>query len=157
MLNTFDIASFAHLPAARAVFYKQLVAVVYEEILFRGVVLYVLLRAWGDTLPGIIGSVLLTAVLFALPHFVGIFIGVSRRAARMLVWETCIIAVWWGALVVWGGSIWLAVLLHLIPNVVVEVQGLSTPMVTPDTLAYRRILWFSIPLGVPGIGLLMRA
>ncbi len=42
-------------------------------------------------------------------------------------------------------------------NVVVEVQGLSTPMVTPDTLAYRRILWFSIPLGVLGIGLLILA
>jgi membrane protease YdiL (CAAX protease family) len=153
---TFDIASFAHLPAARAIFYKQLVAVVYEEILFRGVVLYVLIRVWSGTRSGIIGSVLLAAVLFALPHIVGIFIGLSRRAALMLVLETCIIAVWWGALVVWGGSVWLAVLLHLIPNLVVEVQGLSTPMVTPDTLAYRRILWFSIPLGVLGIGLLMR-
>jgi len=154
---TFDITSFAQLPAARAVVYKQLIAVIYEEILFRGVILYVLVSAWGHTQLGIIGSVFLTAVLFALPHFVGIFLGLSRRATLMLVLETCIIAVWWGALVVWGGSIWPAVLLHLIPNIVVEVQGLSTPMVTPDTLAYRRILWFSIPLGIPGIGLLVHA
>jgi membrane protease YdiL (CAAX protease family) len=101
-----------------------------------------------------IGSVVLTAVLFAVPHIVAVFMGVPLSAALILVVETCIIAVWWGALVLWGGSIWPAVLLHFVVNVVVTVQGLTVPMLTLDTLAYRRILWFSIPLGVIGIGLL---
>jgi hypothetical protein len=38
-----------------------------------------------------------------------------------------------------------------------QVQGFTVPMVEPDVLAYRRILWFSIPLGALGIGLLVRA
>jgi membrane protease YdiL (CAAX protease family) len=153
----FDVSSFIRLPAARTVVLTQFVYVLHEEILFRGVVLYVLFRAWGHTGPGTIGSVILTAVLFAVPHIVAVFMGVSRSAALLLVVQGCIIAVWWGALVLWGGSIWPAILLHYVVNVVVAVQGLTVPMVTPDTLAYRRILWFSVPLGVLGIGLLVQA
>jgi hypothetical protein len=153
----FDITSFTRLPDARTLALTQIFFVLHEEVLFRGVVLYVLYRAWGHTQVGTIGSVVLTAVLFAVPHFMAVFMGTSRSAARLLVVQGCIIAVWWGALVVWGGSIWPAVLLHLVPNVVVPVQGLTDRMVTPDTLAYRRFLWFSIPLGVLGIVLLLQA
>ena len=154
---TFSSSSLVRLPAARTLVWIQLARVLNEEILFRGVVLYVLFRAWGHTTPGTIGSVILTAVLFAIPHIVAVFMGVSLSAALLLVAEGCIIAVWWGALVLWGGSIWPAVLLHYVVNVVVAVQGLAVPMVTPDTLAYRRILWFSVPLGVLGMGLLVQA
>jgi uncharacterized protein len=153
----FDIPNLIHLPAARAVVYKQLAAGIYEEILFRGVILYVLVSAWSDTRLGMIGSVVLTTILFALPHIVGMFMGISRQSALLLVLETIIIAVWWGALVNWGGSIWPAVVLHFVVNAMLEVQGLCVPMVTPDFLAYRRLLWFSTPLGVLGIGLLMQA
>lgn len=152
----FDFSSLLHLPAARTVVYKQLAAGVYEEILFRGVILYVLVSAWGHTRLGIIGSVVLTAVLFALPHIVGVFMGLSQQSALLLVLEGIIIAVWWGSLVQWGGSIWPAVLLHFFVNAMIEVQGLSVAMVTPDILAYQRLLWFSIPLGAAGTGLLTR-
>ena len=39
-------------------------------------------------------------------------------------------------------------------NAVVAVQGLTVTMAKPGILAYERILWFSILLGVFGIGLL---
>lgn len=97
----------------------------------------------------------LTAALFAVPHMMGIFMGTSTPAALLLVSETAIVAVWWGALVVRGGSIWPAVLLHDVPNVVVPVQGLTTSMLTPDTRAYRRLLGISVPLGLLGVALLL--
>ncbi len=153
----FDASNLIRLPAARTIALTQIVFVLHEEILYRGVVLYVLFRAWGHTEAGTIASVVLTAVLFAIPHFVGIFMGLSRAAAVLLVVQGCIIAVWWGALVLWGGSLWPAVLLHYVPNVVIPAQGQTVPMVTPDTLAYRRLLWFSVPLGILGIGLLVQA
>jgi hypothetical protein len=55
-----------------------------------------------------------------------------------------------------AGSIWLAVILHFVVNGVVAVQGLTTPMVELGILAYRQLLWFSLPLGVLAIGLLMK-
>jgi membrane protease YdiL (CAAX protease family) len=94
----FDTSSLRS-PAARALALRQLVEVLHEEILYRGVVLTILYNAWGDTGPGTLGSVILTAVLFAIPHLVALFMGLSLPAALLLVVQGCIIAVWWGALV----------------------------------------------------------
>ena len=152
----FDVTHLVRSPEARTVIWTQLATVIHEEVLYRGVVLFVLYSAWGHTGTGTIGSVVLTAVLFAIPHLMSVFMGVSLPATLLLVTETCIIAVWWGALVLWGQSIWPAVVLHYVVNVVIAVQGLTAPMVTPDTLAYRRLLLFSIPLGVLGVALLTR-
>lgn len=79
--------------------------------------------------------------------------GVSPLSAVYLTLETCFVSIWWGALVLWGGSIWPAVMLHFVVNALVAVQGLSFAMVDPEIVAYRQILWFSIPLGVLGIWL----
>jgi hypothetical protein len=59
------------------------------------------------------------------------------------------------ALFVLGFALAWCVLLHYVVNVVVPVQGLTVPMVEPDALAYRRLLGFSIPLGLLGVGLLV--
>jgi membrane protease YdiL (CAAX protease family) len=121
-------------------------------------VLYALIRAWGDSARGKIGGVALTSLLFAGLHLTNVFAyGVSLPAASFLTLETFVVSVWWGALVLLGGSIWPAVMLHFVVNAVVALQGLSRPMVEPDILAYSRVLWFSLPLGVLGIGLLLRA
>jgi hypothetical protein len=136
----------------------QLGVALSEEILFRGLVLYALIRAWGDSARGKIGGVALTSLLFAGLHLTNVFAyGVSLPAASFLTLETFVVSVWWGALVLLGGSIWPAVMLHFVVNAVVALQGLSRPMVEPDILAYSRVLWFSLPLGVLGIGLLLRA
>jgi membrane protease YdiL (CAAX protease family) len=144
------------LPAARAMLVTQLAAGLAEEVLFRGAVLYTLVRAWGNTRPGMVGSVVLAALLFAVLHMTQVFThGVSRSAALLLTLQTSIVAIWWGALVLLGGSIWPAVMLHAVVNAVVAVQGLAAPMVGLEIMVYRRLLWFSVPLGVLGIALLV--
>lgn len=151
----FDIASLIREPASRSTVLTHAVVALSEELLFRGVMLYVLLRAWGHTRLGMIGSVVLSAVLFALLHITQVFThGASWSSVLLLTAQVCITAAWWGAVVVWGGSLWPAVLLHFVGNAVVAVQGLTTPMITPEIFAYRRLLWFSLPLGILGIGLL---
>jgi len=154
----FDFSTLIRLPASRSMALTQLVVGLSEEILFRGLVLYALVRVWGNTRYGLIGSVLLTSLLFAVLHITHVFShGVSPAAALLLTLETFIISVWWGALVLYGGSIWPAVMLHFMVSAFVVVQGLAVPMVEPNILAYKRILWFSILLGVLGIGLLVQA
>ena len=155
--GAFDMSNLIREPASRTIVLTQVVVSLSEELLFRGVMLYVLLHAWGHTRLGIIGSVVLSAVLFALMHITQVFThGVSWSSALLLTAQTCISAVWWGAVVVWGGSLWPAVLLHFVINAAIPIQGLVTPMITPEILVYRRILWFSLPLGIVGIGLLAR-
>ena len=154
----FDFSSLIRLPAARTTVLTQLVVSLSEEILFRGLALYALTRVWGHTRVGLVGSVLLTSLLFAVLHITQVFSnGVSPASALLLTLETLIISIWWGALVLWGGSIWPAVMFHFLVNAVVPLQGLTVSMIEPDILAYRRLLWFSLLLGLLGIGLLAQA
>lgn len=154
----FDFSSLNQLPDARAIVMTQFVVSLCEEILFRGVALYSLVRVWGNTKRGMIGSVVLTSLVFAVLHLTNVFAqGISLASALLLTLETCIIAIWWGALVLLGKSIWPAVMLHLAGNAVVQVQGLTLAMIEPEILGILRILWFSIPLGVLGIILVMKA
>jgi membrane protease YdiL (CAAX protease family) len=154
---TFDFSSLLRLPDARAVVITHFTAGLSEEILFRGLLLYALMRVWGSTTRGIFGSVLLSSALFALVHLTQVFThGVSLASALFLVFQVFVISFWWGALVVMGGSIWPAVIFHFVVNAVVAVQGLTTPIMEPGILAYSQHLWFSLPLGVAAIGLLVK-
>lgn len=154
----FDFTSLAQLPEARTAVALHFIAGLSEEILFRGLALYALLRVWGNTAPGRLGSILLAAALFALVHLSQVFTyGATLTSAVLLVLQTLVISTWWGALAVLGGSLWPAVLLHCVANAVVAVQGLSTPVVEPEILAYRNLLWLSLPLGGLAIGWLFGA
>lgn len=154
----FDFLSLIRLPASRTAVLAQFAAGLSEEIMFRGAALYALVRVWGHRKQGMIGGVVLTSLLFAVLHIMHVFAyGVPLSLVLILVVETWIVSIWWAALVLSGGSIWPAVMLHFVVNAVVAVQGLAVPMIEPDTLVYQRLLWFSIPLGLLGIGLLVRA
>jgi len=154
----FDSSTLVRLPAARTTVLTLFAGGLSEEILFRGLVLYGLARVWGNTKLGMIGSVVLTSLLFAALHIMQVFThGVALPSALLLTLETGIISIWWGALVLLGGSIWPAVMLHVVVNAMVAVQGLTVSMVEPEILAYTRLLWFSTLLGMLGIVLLVRA
>jgi hypothetical protein len=91
-------------------------------------------------------------------HLTSVFThGASLTAASLLTLETFVVSTWWGTLVLVGGSIWPAVMLHAVVNAAVALQGLTLPAVQPEVLAYSRVLWFSIPLEVLAIALLWRA
>lgn len=153
----FDFSILLQLSDARAAVTTHFIAALSEEILFRGLVLYALMRVWGTTSRGILVSVLLTAALFALLHLTQVFTyGTTLASALVLVLQTFVISIWWGALVIKGGSIWPAVLSHFVGNAVVAVQGLTTPMLEPGMMAFRLLLRFSLPLGVLAIGWLAK-
>ena len=153
----FDFSSLIRLPAARTIVLTHFMVGLSEEILFRGVVLYGLARVWGNTKLGMVGSVVLASVLFAVLHITQVFShGVSLPSVLLLTLEAWIISIWWGALVLRGGSIWPAVMLHFVVNAVVAAQGLAFPMVASEIRAYTQLLWFSTVLGSLGIGLLVQ-
>lgn len=152
---SFDFSILSRLPESRTLVLMHFVIVLGEEILFRGIVLYVLIRAWGNTPQGLVGSVALTSFIFAILHATQIFTDrLEPSSALIMVLETFFIAIWWGALAVAGRSIWPSVLLHFVGNATVVVQGLSTPMLEPELMVYRQFLWLSLVLGLVGIGLL---
>jgi len=122
----FDFPSLMRLPGSPTTIMTHFVVGLSEENLFRGLVLYSLVRIWRNTRRGTIESVVLTSLLFAVLHVTQVFTyGISLSTAVLLTLETFIIAIWWGALVLLGGSIWPTVMLHFVVNAVVAVQGLT--------------------------------
>ena len=102
----FDFSILTRLPRSRTALTTQFVVALGEEVLFRGLALCALCRAWGSTKPGTIGSVVVTALLFAALHLTQVFtFGADLPSVLILTLQTCVVAVWWGALVV-VGSIW---------------------------------------------------
>lgn len=153
----FDFSILTQLPNSRNTILLHFVVALGEEIMFRGLILYVLARGRGYTTQGLIGSVVLASLVFAVLHMTQVFTnGLPSSSAQLLVLDTFFIAIWWGVLVFIGGSIWPAVMLHFVGNAAVAVQGFAAPMIEPELLAYQRLLWFSIVLGVIGIGLLLK-
>lgn len=154
---TFDLSMLARLPGFRTELATQSIVAVAEEILFRGLALCALRRAWGSSRRGTLGSVVVTSLVFAALHLTHVFtFGAGPSSALALALQTCVIAVWWGALVVVGRSIWPAVILHFAANAMAAVQGLAVPIIDPQVLAYTRLLWFSVPLGILGVLMLLR-
>jgi membrane protease YdiL (CAAX protease family) len=155
---SFDFLGLMRLPGSGAALASQSVVALGEEVLFRGLMLCALCRAWGRTRRGTVRSVAVTSLIFAALHLTHVLtVGAGLPAALMLTLQTCVVALWWGALVVVGGSIWPAVMLHFTINAMLAVQGLAVPMVEPEILAYARLLGFSLPLGALGILMLVRA
>ena len=154
---TFDFWALLRLPDARSILLTQLAVGASEEFLFRGLVLYTLLRAWGHTRRGSLGALLVASLLFALLHLSDVLtFQLSAPAALLLSLQTFLVALWWGVLVMLSGSLWPAVLQHWLVNALAGIQGLSMSLVEPDTLAYARNLYFSIPLALIGLWLAAR-
>ena len=127
-----------------------------EEMLFRGIILYILVRSWGNTLKGIFASVILMSTIFSLFHIVWFLSsGISLSTVLLLV-ETVFISVWWAGMVLKGGSIWPAFLAHFVVNTVVALQSISGSIIQPDLQVYTKLLLFSMPLGAIGFWLLRK-
>jgi len=128
-----------------------------EEFLFRGAALCILIRCWGNSYNGKIGSVVLISGVFALFHILNIlFWGTSLISVLLLALETFIISIWWASMVLKGGSIWPAFLAHFIINTVVALQGHTQSITQPEFQAYLKLLLFSLPLGIYGVWTIYR-
>lgn len=147
----FDVSSLQRWPDSGTAIAAHAAAALGEEVQFRGLVLFVLARAWGNTRQGLIASVVLTSLLFGALHMTQFFAyGIPPGSALLLTAQTCVVSFWWGGLVVAGGSLWPAVMLHFVVNAMVAVQGLAVPAVEPSLTSYRLMLWFSLPLAALG-------
>jgi membrane protease YdiL (CAAX protease family) len=152
-----DLPALFRLPGAGGAAAVPVFVALAEELLFRGLILWLLLRVWGDSRPGVAGAVALSAGLFAIVHVTQIWtVGLPRAAAGYLVLQTFLTALWWGALVVFGGSLWPVVFAHAAVNALMALQGLAGPMAVPAVQGYRQLLFYSLLPGAAGLLLLWR-
>jgi membrane protease YdiL (CAAX protease family) len=152
----FDLSTIRYTPEVGTLIWRSLVVGVAEEMLFRGVLLYALVRVWGNTRRGLLASLILPAVIFSLIHILQALAGQPISVIAVVLLNTFISSLWWGALVLFGGSIWPAVVLHACSNLVVQIWALYVPTIEPAAWAYTRATLLELPLLLMGIFLLMR-
>jgi membrane protease YdiL (CAAX protease family) len=151
----FDFSNLFNLSSSCGILTTQTLVCIDEEMLFRGAILYILVRSWGNTQKGKFGSVLLMSAIFALFHIIWFISSGISLATVLLLAEATIISIWWSAMVLKGGSIWPAFFAHFVINAIVAVQGISNQIIQPELNAYILLLLFSIPLGLFGFWLII--
>lgn len=129
---------------------------VMEEILFRGLILYVLVAKWGGSRRGLLSAVSLSAFLFGTLHFVNLA-GGQADVTTLQVAEAFVSGILYGALVLTTGSIWPAVVLHSGINLLVNVAALNTPGFAGTAGQYLALVLLEMPLTLYGFYLLTKA
>ena len=142
---------------AGAIALRQLIVGLVEEILFRGVILYTLVRVWGKSRRGLAGSVLLSAFLFGALHLLQGTVGSSLDLALLVSLESFMSGIWWAAIVLLGVSIWPTVVLHTLSNLSVLIRLLALPGFILSGAGFFLAALFQLPLIVVFMWLLLRS
>ncbi len=141
---------------AQAILRRQVVVGFVEETLFRGFLLYALVRVWGNTRRGLLAALTIPALIFGLTHILQRLIGNPLDDTLMTMLNAFIGGLWYGALVLLGGSIWPVVLLHAAGNASVQIVAASLPGFDPSAADYALATVADLPLVVAGLWLLLR-
>lgn len=121
-----------------------------EELLFRGLLLAVLVTAWGSAGRGGLVAALGSALVFAAPHLIAIA-GADPATATVNAVAAGVSGFWYAAIVLAYGSIWPVALVHAATNLAV----LSIPL-SADAGGYVRLILVELPWLALGVWLLLR-
>ena len=110
----------------------------------------------GEIEGWLIASVIVQAALFGVLHALQILNGGPLMTVFMVMLNSFLSGVWWGAMVICWQSLWPVVVLHSLSNISVLVKGISSAFIEPTTAAYARATLLEIPLVALGIWLLLR-
>jgi membrane protease YdiL (CAAX protease family) len=97
-----------------------------EEVMMRGVVFYLLYKAWGTSHKGVFAAVLVQALIFGLAHYVNLrdmaFIDVT-----FMVINATLIGIGFAGLMLVTRTIWLPVVLHSLFDMVARMNEFLLP------------------------------
>jgi membrane protease YdiL (CAAX protease family) len=153
---TVDLSTLWDAGEAQAILSRQAVVGVVEETLFRGFLLYALVRVWGHTRRGLLAAVAAPAVIFGLSHIMQLLIGNPLEHSLMTMINAFFVGLWYGALVLLGGSLWPAVLVHAATNASVQLAAAGLPNFDPSVADLAVATAAEVPLVIAGLWLLLR-
>lgn len=126
----------------------------FEEIAFRGLIFYALLKAWKDRRSGIWAAVLVSSLMFGVFHMGSLASGNSVIGALFQSASSAITGVLYAGLVLFGGSLWPVIAGHFL----VDAIGYGNlAWVTDYSGANQLIFWLDIPFLLIGLYLVSRS
>jgi membrane protease YdiL (CAAX protease family) len=97
-----------------------------EELAFRSLVLYALVRVWGHTRRGLLAAIVISALFFSAAHLLHLLEGKSLAMVSMQVADTLLAGFVLAVFVLYARSIWPAVLIHASGNIAVNVLAAAS-------------------------------
>ena len=140
----------------RAILLHDLLVGFVEESVFRGILLYALVRIWGRTKGGQVAAVVVQAGLFGVLHAMQILAGTTPAATSANVLGTFVFGVWTGALVLLAGSLWPAIFLHMMSNASILIKGLTSTWVDPVWTGYLMEALLEMPLALLAVWIMLK-
>ena len=84
----------------------------FEEIVFRGVLLILLLKKFKNHPNKVLLSIVISSVIFGLSHIVNIFYGLSLSDTILQIMYSFLVGMLWAIMFLRTGNLWLTMLLH---------------------------------------------
>lgn len=143
-------------PLVSLVTFNQITVGLVEETVFRGIILYSLIRLWGDSKVGIFKCALISALIFGASHMVWIITGRAVTLALLRALSTFLSGIYYAAFLLRGRSIWPLVVFHGVLNAVANVKVLG--IAGFEETITSNVLWILLilPIVIFGIYLLWR-
>jgi membrane protease YdiL (CAAX protease family) len=123
-----------------------------EEVAFRGLILHGFVRAWGCTNSGILKSALASSLFFSGYHIIYLA-GEPVAIVLMRIVVAFLLGILFGALVLYGGSIYPAVFFHGILNIA-GYLNLSSSATEPALSSWLLLSALTLPIAIFGFYLL---
>jgi membrane protease YdiL (CAAX protease family) len=152
----FDLGLLVRSADARSALLREAVVGVVEESLFRGILLYALVRVWGHTRRGRVAGVAVAALVFGLLHALQGLVGRPGPIVGLVILDSLLSGIWLSGLVLQGGSIWPGVVIHALSNFAVVFGSRISPVNEPVVLAYAWVTLGDLLLAFLALWALLR-
>ncbi|MGL5852921.1 MAG: lysostaphin resistance A-like protein, partial [Phycicoccus sp.] len=135
---------------------KNMLTGYVEEAVVRGVILFILLRAWRDRSFGALRAVVVSSLLFGLVHFNNLIGGGNLAPTSSQVIYATFMGIGFAAVLVRTNTIWPLVVIHgLINTVTADVAPSESVTTANDSFLLGAVL-LTVPLLVHGLVLVRR-
>jgi uncharacterized protein len=84
----------------------------FEEIVFRGILLVILLKKFKEHQHGILISIILSSIVFGFSHIFNMFYGLSVFDTTLQIMYSFLVGMLWAVMFLKTGNLWLTMLLH---------------------------------------------
>lgn len=88
----------------------------FEEVVFRGLILTVLLQRLPETKQGILIAIVLSSLIFGVIHFVNLVAGASPLDTLLQIGYSFLMGMLWAVVYLKTKNLWMAILLHAMYN-----------------------------------------
>jgi membrane protease YdiL (CAAX protease family) len=113
---------------------------VMEELIFRGLIFYALLRVWGRTRAGIVRASVVSSLFFSLPHVTNIFFGHQPlRVGAQILWAF-LLGVAFAFLVYAGSNVWPTAFTHGAIDAIVTTNRMGKVINLTPSMAVIMVL-----------------